>query len=129
MGKRISGMVFLVLLLAVPFMLVFSGGYAKLYQAASGRNGTLARMETAFSEEFPASEFLRRLQISLKYIGGNKEQNGVFISDQALMLDVQPKDQDTINDNTLSMIEFSGDSHRLRGAAKQSPLCLRRAAL
>ncbi|MEM1485547.1 DHHW family protein [Oscillospiraceae bacterium PP1C4] len=112
MGKNRSGIVFLVLLFAVPLMMLYSGGYEKLHQAAVSRTNALKNVEVVFTEQFPGSAFLRRMQISLKYLSGNKEQNGIFISDDTLMLNVQPKSQATINKNTLAMIDFSQDFQR-----------------
>ena len=45
-------------------------------------------------------------------MGGNKEQNGVFISQDSLMLDVQPKDEQAENANTLMMLDFAEDYQR-----------------
>ena len=45
-------------------------------------------------------------------MGGQKEQNGVFISGDSLTLDVQPKSLSVINGNTLAMIDFA-DEHQI----------------
>lgn len=106
MERRLSGILFLLLMLVMPFLLL-GGGAGELRLAASTRPTPLQAIEETLTRRFPASEFLRRLQISLKYAGGTQEQNGVFISNDTLLADVQPKDQATVNRNTLAMIDFA----------------------
>ncbi len=56
---------------------------------------------------------LRQGQFALNYLGGNKEQNGIFLgSDGALMLDMQPRDQETSNRNLLGILDFLEDHQR-----------------
>ncbi|MFR9190296.1 MAG: DHHW family protein [Anaerotruncus massiliensis (ex Togo et al. 2019)] len=109
MSKKLSGVVFLAAVFAVPLFLLLRGGGRPLWDAVAGESGTFAKLEQAFAERFPSSDALRRLQVSLNYMGGGKEQNGVFISGDSLTLDVQPKSLSVINDNTLAMIDFADD--------------------
>lgn len=109
MSKKLSGVVFLAAVFAVPLFLLLRGGGRPLWDAVAGESGTFAKLEQAFAEQFPSSDALRRLQVSLNYMGGGKEQNGVFISGDSLTLDVQPKSLSVINDNTLAMIDFADD--------------------
>ena len=106
MEKKISGLVFLLLLLAGLGALLYDGGAAAMRQALSSKE-PFQQLENVVKDRFPLSETLRHLQVSLNYMSGLKEQNGVFISKDALMLDVQPKDQQTINENTQAMLRFS----------------------
>ena len=109
MSKKLSGVVFLAAVFAVPLFLLLRGGGRPLWDAVAGESGTFAKLEQAFAGQFPSSDALRRLQVSLNYMGGGKEQNGVFISGDSLTLDVQPKSLSVINDNTLAMIDFADD--------------------
>ena len=109
MIKRISGAIFLLMILAVPVMLLWNGGWQLLQRAATARTDPLGKVEQVTSEQFPWSSALKQLQVSVNYLAGGKEQNGVFISGNTLSLDVQPKDQETINKNTLSMVDFADD--------------------
>ncbi len=112
MGKRLAGLLFLLFMLAIPTCLVCTGGYQPLLRAAKSHTAPLERVEQVLQSYFPAAETLRRMRISLNYMGGNKEQNHVFISEDALMLDVQPKDQQTINLNINGLLHFSEKHQR-----------------
>lgn len=109
MSKKLSGVVFLAAVFAVPLFLLLRGGGRPQWDAAAGDAGTFAKLEQTLAGQFPSSDALRRLQVSLNYMGGGKEQNGVFISGGSLTLDVQPKSLSVINDNTLAMIDFADD--------------------
>lgn len=111
MEKKISGFVFLALLFSVPMLMLSSGGNQALRRVMNAPYANIERVERVVAGHLPFADFFWRLQISIKYMGGNKQQNGVFISDDSLMLDVHPKSQETINKNTLAMIDFS-EKHR-----------------
>ncbi|MGI5966943.1 MULTISPECIES: DHHW family protein [Anaerotruncus] len=113
MGKRFAGILFLAVLFAIPVLLIAAGGLRgfSLDEKTPGRP-PLEKLEQTVAQNFPAADFFRRLQVSLSYMGGNKEQNGVFISQDSLMLDVQPKDEQAENANTLMMLDFAEDYQR-----------------
>lgn len=112
MGKRLTGLIFLALFLCAVIFLLSRGGFRALCQTAVSPDASFQKIEQTVAQYLPGNAFLRRLQISLKYAGGNKEQNGVFITGDTLMYDVQPKNQSTINRNTLAMIDFAEDYQR-----------------
>lgn len=112
MRKRISGIAFLLILFAVPVLLLYTIGTKPLYRAATARSNPLNQLEETLTEQFPGADILRALQVSLSYAGGSKEQNGVFISEGKLMLDLQPKNLTLSNSNMLAMIDFAGISGR-----------------
>ena len=112
LGKKLTGTVFLLMLFAVPCLIAAGGGGRALLRAAGSIYAPLGKLETAMAEQFPAADRLRKLEVSLSYMGGQKEQNGVFISGDSLTLDVQPKSLSVINGNTLAMIDFA-DEHQI----------------
>ncbi|MCI8492466.1 hypothetical protein D3Z39_03620 [Anaerotruncus colihominis] len=112
LGKKLTGAVFLLMLFAAPCLIAAGGGTRALLRAAGSIYAPLGKLETAMTEQFPAADRLRKLEVSLSYMGGQKEQNGVFISGDSLTLDVQPKSLSVINDNTLAMIDFA-DEHQI----------------
>ena len=112
LGKKLTGAVFLLMLFAAPCLIAAGGGTRALLRAAGSIYAPLGKLETAMTEQFPAADRLRKLEVSLSYMGGQKEQNGVFISGDSLTLDVQPKSLSVINDNTLAMIDFA-EEHQI----------------
>ena len=112
LGKKLTGTVFLRMLFAVPCLIAAGGGGRALLRAAGSIYAPLGKLETAMAEQFPAADRLRKLEVSFSYMGGQKEQNGVFISGDSLTLDVQPKSLSVINGNTLAMIDFA-DEHQI----------------
>lgn len=107
MTKKLSGLLFLLSLLAVGVLVLCRGGYGPLRHAFMAKTDQAEKVEQAVSQQIPNLDFLRRMRVMLSYIGGNKEQNGVFIGDNTLMLDVQPAGQKIIDNNITSVIELS----------------------
>lgn len=112
MAKRLAGLLLLGTVLAVS-VLLFSGGLLSALKdpQLSGMD-PMARLEQAVAASFPWRGQLRQTRVGLNYLGGGKEQNGVFITGDALMLDVQPQGLETGNDNTLAMMDFTEDYQR-----------------
>lgn len=102
MAKRFTGLLFLLMLTAVPVWLLFTGGYRNFREELRNQS-----MERVLAEHFPGADTLQRLQIAMKYVGGSKEQNNVFIADDMLMLNVKPSGQDVIDSNITRVIELS----------------------
>ncbi len=104
MKDRIVGFLFLLVLIAVPVFLLSVSAFSEVDLSAETY---LEKTEKSVAERFPVSESLRRLQVSLRYLGGNQEQNGVFISGDTLMLNVQPpKDLKDANTNMQAIKGF-----------------------
>lgn len=104
MKDRIVGVLFLLALIAVPVFLLSVSAFSTV-DLSTGNSPE--KIEKSVAENFPASESLRRLQVSLRYLGGNQEQNGVFISGDTLMLDIQPsKDLKEANANMQAIKNF-----------------------
>ena len=104
--RRYNGIAFLAALFLAPVLLLQGGDGSALLDALGSQDQPFQQMESAMKERLPGADFLRRLQISLKYAGGNKQQNGVFISEDMLMLDVQLKSQAIVNANITRMLDF-----------------------
>ena len=109
MRKKILAGLMAVLLFAGPLTLTFTGtwGYAlhKLFRWPVSRQ-VLDRQQESVTK-------LRQARFTLNYLGGNQEQNGIFLgSDGALMLNVQPQDQQIANRNLLGILDFLED-HQL----------------
>ncbi|MCI9236669.1 MAG: hypothetical protein HFG24_11980 [Anaerotruncus sp.] len=104
--RRYNGIAFLAALFLAPVLLLQSGDGSALLDALGSQDQPFQQMESAMKACLPGADFLRRLQISLKYAGGNKQQNGVFISEDMLMLDVQLKSQAIVNANITRMLDF-----------------------
>lgn len=102
MAKRLTGLLFALMLAAVPLWLLLSGGFQGLRDDLRKES-----VEKAFSDRFPGADALERLRIAMKYVGGSKEQNGVFIADDMLMLNMKPSGQDVIDSNITRVIELS----------------------
>ena len=105
-GKRLSAVVFLAVLAAACVTLLLSSGLRREIGTFFSKSNVSRGLEEQAVEAFPGAEVLRRLRISLNYWSGNKEQNGIFITDDALMLDVQPESQAIITSNTSSMMDY-----------------------
>ncbi|MCI9668783.1 MAG: hypothetical protein HFG19_03795 [Oscillospiraceae bacterium] len=101
MYKKLTGMLFLVMIAVIPLWLFFTGGFWEILFPEQ------KKLEEAFAEHFPANAFWDRLRTGLNYIGGSKEQNGVFIAEDMLMLNVQTAGQDVIDSNATQVIELS----------------------
>lgn len=102
MVKKLTGLLLLLTLAAVPVWLLVTGGLWRI--GAQQRQATL---EQTLKKGLPAADALERLQIALSYVGGSREQNGVFLADDMLMLNVQPSGQDVIDSNITRVIELS----------------------
>lgn len=104
---KLRGLVFLLMLLSVPLWMYQNGSFGTLEKALSSKKNALGKVETALSANFPGLQYLQRLRVELNYLGGNKEQNGVFIANDMLLLDVQPKEQAVIDQNVRQMLELA----------------------
>lgn len=102
MAKKLTGLLFLIMLLAIPCYLLLHGGFQGMGNALRQQS-----VESVLESRFPGADALQRLRIAMKYIGGSKEQNGVFIADDMLMLNVTPSGQDIIDSNITRVIELS----------------------
>lgn len=114
MSKRISGIVFLLVIFLVPLLVFYFRGsdVGPVFPIQDDKTPPIKKAEQTIAEYFPGGGYLRELQIFARYLAGEKEQDGIYIGGDTLMLDVQPKSQDTINLNTLAMVDFVEDFSR-----------------
>lgn len=104
MAKKFAGLFFLLALTIAPLLAALSGGIGA---ALSGKTPS-----QALKACFPGADYLRAMRIAISYMGGSKEQNGVFITEEMLMLDVRPEGQDVIESNISSVIELASRFER-----------------
>lgn len=99
MKDKAAGFLFLLVLIIVQVFLVLS--FKSSSEPVSRRLGktSLQQVDQTVAEQFPAAKSLKLMQVALRYFGGNKQQNGVFISGDSLMLDVKPTDLKAANAN------------------------------
>ena len=61
-------------ILCCLLLIAAGGGGRALLRAAGSIYAPLGKLETAMAEQFPAADRLRKLEVSLSYMGGQKEQ-------------------------------------------------------
>lgn len=105
--RRIPGVVFMVVIFGMSLSLLHAAG-PELLSAMFSDTGSIRRTEAVAVTRFPQAETLRRLRVSLSYMSGSKEQNGVFLAkDGTLMLDVQPRSLTVSNKNVQAMLDLA----------------------
>ncbi|HIX66029.1 MAG TPA: hypothetical protein H9736_07240 [Candidatus Anaerotruncus excrementipullorum] len=109
MRRRILAGLTALLLFAGPLTLTLTGtwGYA-LRQLCPQ-----LVPDQVLEDRLSGATWLRQGRFALNGLGGNREQNGVFLgTDGALMLDVQPEDPQISNRNLLGILDFLEDHQR-----------------
>lgn len=109
-GKRISAMFFLLMMLLVPVAMWANGGFNafpvfNILQVASGEYSQQA--EQRFEENFPQREELSNLAWNLRYRMGVKEIDGYFITDTSIIKNVGKPNRDIVKKNKSAIMEFT----------------------
>lgn len=108
--KKLPGLLFLVIICTVAVSIVFGSIMrADMFYTQDLSSASLAGI---LEESFPAQDLMKRAQVSLRYFGGGKEQNGVFISGDTLMKNIRPASEEVIEQNVQSLLEFSQNYRR-----------------
>ena len=104
MKNKIAG--FIILLVLILIFAFLAASLQPSWGQVSGKVNSLQQVDQMVAEQFPASKSLKLMQVALRYFGGNKQQNGVFICKDSLMLDVKPTDLKIANSNMQEMKRF-----------------------
>ncbi len=104
MKNKIAG--FIILLVLILIFAFLAASLQPSLGRVSGKVNSLQQVDQMVAEQFPASKSLKLMQVALRYFGGNKQQNGVFICKDSLMLDVKPTDLKIANTNMQEMKRF-----------------------
>jgi hypothetical protein len=64
-------------------------------------------LEGYVRENLPFGQIFQRMGVSLRYLGGRREQNGVFIGEDALIKNIAPPDEDVVSRNNVTVQEFA----------------------
>lgn len=110
LAKRISAIVFLLILLLVPAMMWLSGGFEELpaLQLDELRTGQYAaKLETCFQQNFPRREALSNFAWNLRFRTGAKEIDGYFVTDTSIIKNVGSPNTAFVRDNNEIILKFA----------------------
>ncbi|WP_312641461.1 DHHW family protein [Hydrogenoanaerobacterium sp.] len=110
MGKRVSALIFLLLMLLVPAWTWISGGFDAfpvfdILQVASGDYAKEA--EKSFRQVFPQREQLSNFAWNLRYRTGAKEIDGYFITDTSIIKNVAKPNRKLVEANNAAIMQFA----------------------
>jgi hypothetical protein len=101
--------VFLALVLVVPFYLWHQGGFVpSALLTASGDGEAHVALEDSLRDALPMSRELGQLGMELRFLGGERERNGVFLGDDALVRNIAPANGAAVEENSEALEEFAG---------------------
>lgn len=99
LSKRISAAILMLMLFSFSI-----GSFVKAFLA----DGVLSLPTQSFLEEnLPLGRTLKKSKTRLRYALGEREQNGVFISDGRLIENISPPVEAYLNQNTQAILSFS----------------------
>lgn len=104
---------FRVLLLGlIPLIVLFPrGGVWQSEEAVTAEiltTGAFSQSVEAYTRSnFPLADRLRGLAVNLRYLGGSREQNGVFINGDRLLKSVSVPDPGVVERNNEAVLEFA----------------------
>jgi hypothetical protein len=64
-------------------------------------------LEGYVRENLPLRQVFQRMGVSLRYLGGNREQNGVFIGEDTLIKNIAPPDESILARNNAAVQDFA----------------------
>lgn len=105
MSKRIAAFI-LISLLTLLSVACILGGLARGVSLEEGES-PLERTENFLTQSFPFARTLSSIRIDAVYSLGSREQDGVFISDDRLIENLQPPVSRYVQSNTSAMIDFA----------------------
>lgn len=110
--KRISGIAFALMLCGIGIFMLYNGAGSEISALVASGSASFEGVEAALTKSAPWTEQMHSLRVALNFIGGGKEQNGIYIADGMLMRDVRPAGQSTINANTSAVIQLAKSIQR-----------------
>jgi hypothetical protein len=81
------------------------GGVSPLTALVSGEFAQ--SLESYVRENLPFGQVFQRMGVSLRYLGGNREQNGIFIGEDALIKNIAPPDESVLARNNAAVQDFA----------------------
>lgn len=118
-AKRMSAVMFIIILIMVPVFMLFSGGFSELPQfdvqrLLSGEyiqkvySGEYTiKLESFVKEHFPLREELSGLAWNLRFHTGAKEIDGYFVTDEDVIKNVGVPVRKLVNNNNKTILEFA----------------------
>jgi len=97
---------FLLFLLVIPLVILFPRAI-RVEEMYSGRFSQ--NLEDYVRSNFPFLGYLNRINVTVRYYGGNREQNGVFIGEDILIKNVGPPPPGIVEKNNEAVLEFARD--------------------
>jgi len=110
MSKRISAIFFLAVIFIAPLYTAITGinNFNTDIEFTSG--DFVNSIEAFLKENLPAKKQMEELKVNIKLLGGMKEQNGVFITQEALIENLQPPIKKFVDDNIMSIVGFANSN-------------------
>lgn len=110
MAKRAASIVFLLLIFLIPcyaFMVAHAETLPIFPTYQSILDGSfIDSLEDFFTQNLPAQKPLKDFAVDLKVLGGQKEQNDIFLVEDGLVSDLYPPIESYVASNTRQIKEF-----------------------
>ncbi|MBC8547810.1 hypothetical protein H8711_12900 [Clostridiaceae bacterium NSJ-31] len=109
-GKRVSALLFLLIIVSFPLAMWAQGGFAGLTAPKWGelRSGAFAaRVEQTFQERFPAREELSNFAWNLRYRTGAKEIDGYYVTGSSIIKNVGSPSSQLVERNNEILLAFA----------------------
>jgi hypothetical protein len=107
-AKFIKSAVFLLALAAIPLYFFWQGDYvAMAFESSFQDRAALVWLEQGLRETLPVSGWLERAGQGIRLFGGQREQNGTFISGEALIRKIDPPVQSYVTANSEALVDFA----------------------
>lgn len=99
MSRRVKNTLLLLALALLP-------GYF-LFQSGGSVPDSIAAADSFVRESLPMARQMEQLELDLRLMAGQREQNGIFISENGLMKKLDPPNQAAITRNTAAILDFA----------------------
>ena len=100
---------FIALMLGLPLLVLFPRQTGRPIQNLQPvyDNTYSANLERYVADGFPIADQLRQIRVDLKRLGGQREYNGIFLSSEGLMKNIDPPIMATLTANVDAVADFA----------------------
>ena len=111
-SKRISAICAIIIIILTSLYTFYNAAKNDLKISLNKNSPSVfVQTENLIKSSIPFSDKLKELAINLKFYSGEKEQNGIYISDDSLLKIVKNPDYSITDDNVQTIINFAETYH------------------